>query len=264
MHPRLRATFCVAALGASLVGGCSKHRPALGASSQAPEYSGQWANEPVADAPTPVEARSAAAPPAPCPPIAATPPVALPEALNDGLYRLAGAGLELFVDPAQEGRAVRLALDGRDLLLPKTGPHAGGSFSAEIVGDLLLLQGAVGADGVRTERSYRLDVAARTFVLVEALVNTSPEPRRAELRPAPALRFEGGFDVVVREPAGVRAHVRDSVLCVESTEPAAPLTELAPGAAVSQTTRLHLRRLPPSLTARPGNPELVGFVKAVL
>jgi hypothetical protein len=40
--------------------------------------------------------------------------------------------------------------------------------------------------------------------------------------------------------------------------------ELTPGAAASSNVRLFVRRLPPSIAAKPGNQELVGFVRGII
>jgi len=42
------------------------------------------------------------------------------------------------------------------------------------------------------------------------------------------------------------------------------LVELAPGASTTSNVRLFLRKLPPSIAAKPGNQELVGFVRGVI
>jgi hypothetical protein len=42
------------------------------------------------------------------------------------------------------------------------------------------------------------------------------------------------------------------------------LSELAPGASRTSNVRLFLRKLPPSIVAKPGNQELVGFVRGVI
>jgi len=158
---------------------------------------------------------------------------------------------------------VRLALADRELLASARAEPSDTTFSAEILGERLLLKSAANADGLRVERSYRLDLPRRAFEVTVTLVNASAQARRVEPRAPELLRLEPGLDFGARHD-GWLAHVRSRVLCVEALEPERPASELAPGALVSQTTRWHLRALPASIPAERSNPELVGFVKAVV
>lgn len=263
-----RPRFGLLALGVASVIACSRARPALSVASQAPEYAGSSTPEPVAETPpTAHVAREVPSPSTPPPATTVAPAVALtpgvPQALNDGLYRIAADGLELVVDPARGGNVVRLSLEGHELLSPSKREPMDEPFTARVEGERLSLLGPVRADGTRVELRYRLDGTRRALELSESVVNESAEERRVELG-ATRLRFEAGFEVPLKDLPGARAHVGDGVLCVTLEAPTPAPTELAPGATLTRTTRVHLRALPPSIAARKGNPELAGFVKAMV
>ena len=296
--------------------------------SRAPEYRGSQELPPVTDpetlsaivgepAPTAPPSASSAAP-APTSPLVPRLP-GTPDLTKDGLYSFTGGGLELLVDP-RSGRAVRLALDGKDALVaPDPKPE---NYTTEIEGSTLVLKGA---EGGMTKR-FRLDTARRSVEITYTLVNSTSAPLHAsiaavhrvasgagltffpgtpKLLPGSTLKLNVWQPIVwfahetAREPKAVEATVESPegwvasvndgmVLAKVVTDAEHPVVSIAsaydavtklrpwvevgaksqvdvlPRASASCNVRLFLRKLPPNLATKPGNQELVGFVRGII
>jgi hypothetical protein len=244
-----------------------------------------------------------------------------PELTEDGLYVLRGGGIELAVAPRHGGAALRLSLDGKNLLVPP-------SFSvpeplrAELEGSTLVLKSA----GGELTKRYRLDAARRAVEVTYTLVNTTADsarpaasdahrvasgagltffPGEQRLLPGSTLKLNVGQPVVwfaheqSREPKLVEAFVpaaaswvatvNDGLLLIKTFGEVVKATvvvrsaydpetkqrawvelgertsfELPPGASATWSIRWFVRKLPDTIAVKPGNPELLGFVKGVI
>lgn len=252
---------------------------------------------------------------APAAPTAAPAPAALarlpgtPDASSDGTYVFSAAGIELVVDPRRDGNAVRLSLEGKNVLAsPAPGTT---TYAAEVQGSSLLLKSP---DGALSKR-YRLDIGRRAVEISYSLNNATSEPWQGQVSEAHELSLSSGLTFfpnppqqplvwfvhqplraapVVKATVGAGqswiASVLEDVLFVRVYPNPSPTAltlasqydaktrerpwletlaqsstfELPPGTFATWNVRWLLRRLPSSITVRPGNPELVGFVKGVI
>ncbi|HEY6077234.1 MAG TPA: DUF4380 domain-containing protein [Polyangiaceae bacterium] len=152
---------------------------------------------------------SASAPSNPVPPGAA----GTPTLQADGSYLLSAGGLELLVDPKRGGRALRLSLDGKNVLAgPELLPDTYGAafwpspqsdwtwppppeidakpYAAELEGSVLVLKSQSSALGLSVSKRYRLDGARRSVDVSYTLLNTSQQARRVapwEIHRVPAV-----------------------------------------------------------------------------
>jgi hypothetical protein len=126
-----------------------------------------------------------------------------PDLQPDGSYLFTGGGLELLVDPKRSGRALRFALDGKNVLAgPELLPDGFGTtfwpspqsdwtwppppeidgqpYSAELEGSVLVLKSEASPKlGLAVIKRYRLDTARRSVEVAYTLVNTGDRPRKA-------------------------------------------------------------------------------------
>ncbi|HVY26596.1 MAG TPA: hypothetical protein VHB79_08575 [Polyangiaceae bacterium] len=109
-----------------------------------------------------------------------------PEIAADGTYVFVGAGIELVVDPKHEGNAVRLSLDGKNVLATAMGAES--AYAAEVQGSTLLLKSP---DGTLSKR-YRLDTARRSVEVSFTLSNSSAETTHQHASEAHAVALGGG------------------------------------------------------------------------
>lgn len=125
-----------------------------------------------------------------------------PDLQPDGSYLFTGGGLELLVDPKRGGRALRFALDGKNVLAgPELLPDRFGTtfwpspqsdwtwppppefdakpYGAELEGSVLVLKSEPSAMlGLSVIKRYRLDTARRSVEVAYTLLNTGDRPRR--------------------------------------------------------------------------------------
>lgn len=149
--------------------------------SQAPEYGGSAtlpsARDPrtlaaIGGEPAPNASQSATLP-APAAPVAVARLPGTPELTKDGLYVFTGGGIELAVSPRHAGAALRLSLDGKNVLVAPTFgvPEP---LSAELEGSTLVLK----SSGGELTKRYRLDTARRVVEVTHTIVNLSADPAR--------------------------------------------------------------------------------------
>jgi hypothetical protein len=244
-----------------------------------------------------------------------------PELTKDGLYLFSGGGIELAVAPRHAGAAMRLALEGKNVLVPPTF-SVPEPLSAELEGSTLVLKSA----GGELTKRYRLDTARRAVEVTYTVVNTTADvarpatsdfhrvasgagltffPGEQRLLPGSTLKLNVWQPVVwfsheqSREPKLVEAlvpaadswvaTVSDGLLLIKTFGDVTKATvvvrsaydsetkqrpwvelgertafELPAGASATWSIRWFLRKLPDTIAAKPGNPELLGFVKGVI
>lgn len=267
-------------------------------------------------------ASSSATPPDTAAAAVSLPPLpGTPMLTEDGLYVFSGGGVELAVAPRHGGAALRLSLDGKNLLVPPTF-SAPEPLSAKLEGSTLVLKSA----GGELTKRYRLDAARRTVELTYTVVNTTADtarpaasdahrvvsgaglsffPGEQRLLPGSTLKLNVRQPVIwfaheqSREPKLVEAFVpaaaswvatvSDGLLLVKTFGDATKATvvvrsaydpetkqrpwvelaertsfELPPGASATWSVRWFVRKLPDTIAVKPGNPELLGFVKGVI
>lgn len=112
----------------------------------------------------------------------------------DGSYLFVGAGIELVVDPKHEGNAVRLSLDGKNVLAAALGAET--SYAAEIQGSTLLLKSP---DGTLSKR-YRLDTGRRSVEVSFTLSNTSTETTHQRASETHAVALSSGLSFFPNPP----------------------------------------------------------------
>lgn len=149
--------------------------------SQAPEYAGNTALAPASDPRTlaalggePLASANGSVTSPPATPAALPPRLpGTPELAKDGSYVFTGGGIELAVSPRHAGAAVRLSLDGKNVLAPPTFvvPEP---LDAQLEGSTLVLKSA----GGELTKRYRLDTSRRAVELTYTLRSTSGDPVR--------------------------------------------------------------------------------------